>query len=79
MDLGYIGRVLVYAGIGLALLGGLLLLLSRVPILNNLGHLPGDIHIEGQGFSCFLPLASMLLISIILTVVLNFLARIINR
>ncbi len=79
MDLGYIGRLLVFAGIGLALLGGLLLLLSRVPFLNNLGSLPGDIRIEGQGFSCFLPLASMLLISILLTVALNILVRLINR
>lgn len=79
MDLAGLGRLLLLVGLGMALLGGLLLLLSRVPLLNTLGRLPGDIHIEGQGFSCFLPLVSMLLISVLLTIVLNVIARLINR
>jgi hypothetical protein len=79
VDLEGIGRILLFTGIGLAVLGGILLLLSRVPFLNDLGSLPGDIRIEGQGFSCIIPLVSMLLISIILTVALNILARLINR
>lgn len=79
MDLAGLGRLLLLVGLGMALLGGLLLLLSRVPFLNNLGRLPGDIRIEGQGFSCFLPLVSMLLISVLLTIALNIIARLINR
>ncbi len=79
MDLAGIGRILLIVGIGLALLGGLLLLISRVPFLNNLGHLPGDIRIQGERFSCFVPLVSMLLISILLTIALNILIRLINR
>jgi hypothetical protein len=79
MDLQSIGRVMVVIGIGVALLGGLLLILSRLPFFSNLGNLPGDIRIQGQGFSCFVPVASMILISIILTIVLNIIIRIINR
>jgi len=79
MDLQSIGRVMVVIGIGIALLGGLLLVLSRLPFFSNLGSLPGDLRIEGQGFSCFVPVVSMILISIILTVVLNIIIRIINR
>lgn len=79
MDLQSIGRVMVVIGIGIALLGGLLLVLSRLPFFSNLGNLPGDIRVQGQGFSCFIPIVSMILISIILTVVLNIIIRIINR
>ena len=79
MDLESMGRLLLAAGIGLAVLGGLLLLAGRLPFLNQLGSLPGDIRIEGRGFSCFIPVVSMLLISVIATVVLNILIRLINR
>ena len=79
MDLQSIGRIMVVIGIGIALLGGLLLVLSRLPFFSNLGDLPGDIRIQGQGFSCFIPVVSMILISIILTIVLNIIIRIINR
>lgn len=74
-----LGRALLGLGIVLAITGGVLLLLSRLPFLGNLGHLPGDIRIEGQGFSCFIPLTSMLLISAILTVLLNVILRILRR
>ncbi len=79
MDLQSIGRVMVVIGIGIALLGGLLLVLSRLPIFSNLSNLPGDIRVQGQGFSCFVPVVSMILISVILTVILNIIIRIINR
>lgn len=76
MDLHTLGRVLVVVGIGIAILGGALLLLARLPIF---GSLPGDIRVEGQGFSCFVPIASMIVISIVVTIVLNIIIRLINR
>ncbi|MCA0453087.1 MAG: DUF2905 domain-containing protein [Chloroflexi bacterium] len=79
MDLNSIGRAVLIIGIVLAALGGLLMLFARIPFLSNLGKLPGDIRIEGQGFSCFVPIVSMILISVILTVVLNIIIRLINR
>jgi len=72
MDAGTLGRGLIYAGLGLAVLGGLVLLLSQVL---NLGRLPGDIVYEGKQFSVYVPLGTMLLLSIILTVVLNLALR----
>lgn len=74
-----LGRALLGLGILLAITGGVLLLFSRLPFLSNLGHLPGDIRIEGQGFSCFIPLASMLLISVVLTILLNVILRILRH
>jgi len=71
-----IGKFLVIAGGGLLLLGGLLWLLSKVPFL---GRLPGDIRIERPGFTCLIPVVSSIIISVLLTVLLNLAARIINR
>ena len=79
MDLNTLGRAVLIIGIILTVLGGLLMLLARIPFLSNLGNLPGDIRIEGQGFSCIVPIVSMILISIFLTVVLNIIIRLINR
>jgi len=71
-----LGKWLVVAGVGLALLGGSLWLLSRVPFL---GRLPGDIRIERPGFTCMVPLASSIIISVLLTIILNLIARLFNR
>jgi len=79
MDLHSIGRVLLIGGIIVALLGSLLMLLARNPLFGKLGNLPGDIRIEGQGFSCFIPIVSMILLSIVLTIVINIVIRLINR
>lgn len=72
-ELDNLGRLLVIAGIALAVLGGIVLLAGRVPFL---GRLPGDIRIQQDGFSCFIPLATSLLLSIVLTIVLNLILRI---
>lgn len=53
MDLDDIGRLLIGIGVMIFLLGGLFLLLSKVPGLGWLGRLPGDIHIQRGGFSFF--------------------------
>ncbi len=79
MDMQSIGRWMLIGGIGLALLGGLFMLLGRIPLFSQFGRLPGDIRVEGQGFSCFVPIVSMILISVILTIILNIIIRLINR
>lgn len=79
MDLQSIGRALLVIGLILAVLGGLILLLARLPFLSNLGSLPGDIRVEGQGFSCFVPIVSMIILSVVLSIILNIIIRFINR
>ncbi|MGD8996550.1 MAG: DUF2905 domain-containing protein [Anaerolineae bacterium] len=71
-----VARLLVGMGLALALLGGLVWLLSRTGFL---GQLPGDIRVEGDGFTCLIPLASSIILSILLTIVLNIIARLIKR
>ncbi len=72
-----IGRMLVFFGVMLILFGGLILLFGRLGGI-GLGRLPGDIVIQRDNFSCFFPLTSMILISILLTLLLNLLARLIR-
>jgi hypothetical protein len=76
MSFGDMGKWLVIAGLGLALLGGVMWLLGRIPFFGNL---PGDIRVQTQNFSCFFPLASMIVLSILATIVLNIIIRIVNK
>jgi hypothetical protein len=66
-----LGRVLLVVGLLIAGVGLLAVLGVRLP----LGNLPGDIRIEGERGTIVIPLATMLLISIVLTVLLNVLLR----
>jgi hypothetical protein len=81
-DWTQIGKLLLFAGIGLALLGGLLIVGTKLfadERLPWLGKLPGDIRIERKGFSCYFPLATSILISLLLTLILNIVVRLLRR
>ncbi len=74
-DFGDLGRALIALGVLIAIAGVVLVLAGRLPI----GRLPGDIAIQGNGFSCLFPLATSLLVSIVLTIILNLIIRLLNR
>jgi hypothetical protein len=76
MNFADLGKWLIIAGLGLALLGGLLWLLGRIPFFGNL---PGDIHLQTQNFSCFVPIVSMIILSILATIILNIVIRFMNK
>ena len=65
------GRALLLFGVVLLLVGGALLLADKV----GLGRLPGDFVVEKKGFKLYAPLATSILVSLILTVVLNVVFR----
>jgi len=70
-------KVLVALGIVLILVGALW---ARVPRLFGwFGHLPGDLRFEGRGGVVFVPLASMLLVSVAGSAALNLLAWVLRR
>ncbi|GBD14245.1 hypothetical protein HRbin25_00115 [bacterium HR25] len=75
MALESLGKLLVVLGLGIALLGGLLLLVGRIPFL---GRLPGDILVQRDNFTFFFPLATSLLISLVLTIVINVVLRLLR-
>lgn len=72
MDLVSLGRMLLLFAVILALLGGLLMILGKVPFV---GHLPGDILIKKGTTTFYAPLAASLIMSIVLTLLLNLFLR----
>ena len=72
MELQALGKMLLLAGIGLALTGAALLLAPRLPWI---GRLPGDIRIQGERSSFYFPLTTCLLLSAVLSVVLYVISR----
>ena len=75
MDLQNIGRILGLVGISMLILGALLWFGGRM----GLGTLPGDIRRSGTGWSCYMPIATSILISLLLTIVLNLILRFFNK
>ena len=64
-------RVLLAAAVGLALVGGVLLVLSKLGI----GRLPGDLLVRRGHFTFYAPFGLMLLLSVLLTIFLNLFFR----
>ena len=57
--------------VGLIILGLGLILHFAPGLLKWFGHLPGDLHFRGERSQVFIPITSMILVSLILTVILN--------
>jgi len=72
MGIEQIGRLLIFFGIILVIIGALFLLFGKIPWL---GRLPGDIVIQRDKFTFYFPIVTMLLISLILTIIFNLIAR----
>ena len=72
MDVSSFGRVFIIFGLILVGIGLLFLVGDRIPLF---GRLPGDIVIHGENVTVFIPIASMLVLSVLLTVVLNLAGR----
>ena len=64
-----LGKLLIIFGLLIAIAGVVLVLWGKLP-LTWLGHLPGDISFKGKNFSFYFPLATSLLISIVLSLIL---------
>jgi Protein of unknown function (DUF2905) len=62
------GKQLLVFGVLLAVIGGALMLFGRF-------HLPGDFTFKSGGVTVYVPVATSIILSIVLTVVLNFLFR----
>jgi hypothetical protein len=66
------GRTLIWIGGGLLALGLLFVLIGKIP---GLGRLPGDILIQRENLTIYIPLGAMILVSVVLTLLLNLIAR----
>jgi hypothetical protein len=65
------GKILLVTGAALALIGAVLLIAGKL----GLGRLPGDILIQRDRVTIFIPLGSMLLLSLVASLVVYLLRR----
>ncbi len=72
MDLQGMGKIILIAGVFLAVLGILLVLSPKIPFI---GKLPGDFYFSRGDSTFYFPLATSILVSALLTLLLNFVLR----
>ncbi len=70
--MGELAKILIVIGAILVVIGLVLLLFPKVPFL---GKLPGDILIKRENFTFYFPLATSILISILLSIILYLISR----
>jgi len=67
-----LGWALIVVGVVIAVTGIVMVTGPRIPLI---GHLPGDIVIQRENVTIYIPLGTMLLVSVIVSVVLAILNR----
>jgi hypothetical protein len=67
-----LGRALLIIGVILVGVGVVLVLAPRIPFL---GRLPGDFRFERDGLTVYVPLGSMIVLSVLVSVVLSLIGR----
>ena len=72
-----IARYLMIGGVILFLVGGGAYLAAKFGL--PLGRLPGDIRIEGENGSFYFPLTTSILVSVVLTILLNVISRFLQK
>jgi len=70
------GKFLIFAGVFIAILGLVLVFANKSPFL---GKLPGDIFIQKGNFQFYFPIITGLLISLLLTIIVNIVIRLLGR
>jgi len=65
------GKFLIIAGTVIIVIGLIFMLSDKIP----LGRLPGDISVGSGRFKLYIPVATSVLLSVALTIILNFFAR----
>ena len=72
-----IARYIIFAGIALIVIGVIVFGLAKLNL--PLGRLPGDIRIEGERGSFYFPITTSILVSIVLTIILNLIGRFLKK
>ena len=67
-----LGKILIYVGILLVILG---LIVLNIDKMSFLGKLPGDIRIERENFSFYFPFTTGLLLSVIISLAVFIIQR----
>ena len=70
-----IGRLLIVAGLAIALVGAIILVGRRLPGVGWLGRLPGDFVFQRGSTTVFVQIVTSIVLSVVLTVILNLIFR----
>lgn len=71
-----LGKILLITGGVVVVLGLILVFSHHIPFL---GKLPGDIIIKREGFSFYFPVVTFLIISVLLTIIINVILHFLSR
>ncbi len=71
-EFGAFGKILIFFGVIMIVVGGLFLLGGKIPFL---GRLPGDIAVQKKNFSFYFPITTSIIISIIISIIMWLLGR----
>ncbi|MDD5383210.1 MAG: DUF2905 domain-containing protein [Candidatus Margulisbacteria bacterium] len=67
-----LGRMLLYIGVVLVVIGGFFIIMAKIPWF---GRLPGDISFDRGGLTVYIPITTMILVSLVLTLLMNVVWR----
>jgi hypothetical protein len=67
MTLAPLGKILIITGAAIIVLGVAFLFIDKIPLI---GKLPGDILVKRQNFTLYFPLATSIIFSIIISLIL---------
>ena len=67
------GKIIMIIGVGIVLIG--LIIYFFHDKLHWIGRLPGDIRIEKENFRFYFPITTMVVLSLLLTLILNLIKR----
>jgi DUF2905 family protein len=70
-----LGKALVVIGLLIAVFGLLVWVGGALPLINRLGHLPGDIYIRRNNFTVYLPVTTCIVLSILVSLLIGLLRR----
>jgi hypothetical protein len=71
-----LGKILLIVGGIIVVLGLILVFSQHIPFF---GKLPGDIVIKKEGFSFYFPIVTFLILSLVLTIIINLIFYFLNR
>ena len=82
-ELSHIGKTIILIGLVLAVIGGLIILLGKLPrwveAFRWIGKLPGDIYVQREHFTFYFPLTTSIVISVALSLILIVLSTLLKR
>ena len=81
-DFSHIGKTIILIGLIVVLIGGVIVLLGKYPgasALRWIGRLPGDIYVQREHFTFYFPLATSIIVSVVLSLLFIVLSTLLKR